>query len=166
VSRLYATTPVGLIDQPGFLNAVAALDVPRGRDPVTGALALVVALKRLEAAFGRHRRQRWGPRELDLDLLLFGRHEIDVERPPEGSSLEATAALHALVVPHPDAHERLFVLAPLADLAPGLVPPGWGETVGTAFRRQLAIEGPAAVRPISTWNGRAGRWSGAKEAGG
>ena len=73
VSNLYRTKPVGVEDQPDFLNAVVALDVPAGPDPATGATALLVALKDLERAFGRERRGRWGPRELDLDLLVFGR---------------------------------------------------------------------------------------------
>ena len=84
VSRLYATRPVGVEDQPDFRNAVVALDVPAGPDPATGALALLVALKRLERAFGRRERERWGPRELDLDLLIFGRARLSLERPPEG----------------------------------------------------------------------------------
>ena len=61
VSRLYATTPVGVTDQPEFRNAVVALDVPGGRDPETGALALLIALKGLERAFGRRDGPRWGP---------------------------------------------------------------------------------------------------------
>ncbi|HLA17640.1 MAG TPA: 2-amino-4-hydroxy-6-hydroxymethyldihydropteridine diphosphokinase [Candidatus Limnocylindrales bacterium] len=166
VSRLYATTPVGVTDQAEFRNAVVALDVPAGPDPATGALSLLVALKELERASGRRRRRRWGPRELDLDLLVFGRATIAVERPPAGSSIDAPPGVSALVVPHPDAHERLFVLAPLADLAPGLVPPGWRETVATARRRQLAIEGTDAVRPIARWDLDAERWSGAEEADG
>src|SRR3990172_10173030 len=63
VSRLYATRPVGVEDQPEFRNAVAALDVPAGPDGAAGALALLAALKILEGAFGRKRRRRWGPRE-------------------------------------------------------------------------------------------------------
>ena len=86
VSRLYATVPVGVVDQPEFRNAVVSIDVPHGPDPATGALALLVGLKRLERAFGRRERERWGPRELDLDLLVFGRHRIDVERPAEARS--------------------------------------------------------------------------------
>src|SRR5262249_29115288 len=70
VSRLYRTTPVGVTDQPDFLNAAVALDVPAGRDSATGAIALLVELKRLERESGRQPRGRWGPRELDLDLLL------------------------------------------------------------------------------------------------
>lgn len=154
VSRLYATEPVGVVDQPEFRNAVVGVDAPGGPDPESGALALLVALKRLERAFGRRDRRRWGPRELDLDLLVFGRHRIRVERPPEARPDDPSKATD-LVVPHRLAGERLFVLAPLADLAPRLVPPGWPETVATARRRRQRIEGSASVRPIAAWNGRA-----------
>jgi 2-amino-4-hydroxy-6-hydroxymethyldihydropteridine diphosphokinase len=164
VSRLYATAPVGVTDQPEFRNAVAALDVPSGPDPVTGALALLVALKGLERAFGRRDGPRWGPRALDLDLLVFGRHAIHAERPPAARSddrartdVPAGAAAQWLTIPHPSARERLFVLAPLADLAPGLRLPGWSETVATARRRAELREGPAAVRPIGEW--AAGAWA-------
>jgi 2-amino-4-hydroxy-6-hydroxymethyldihydropteridine diphosphokinase len=155
VSRLFATAPVGVVDQPEFRNAAAALDVPSGPDPETGAIALLVALKSIERAFGRKERERWGPRELDLDLLVFGRHRIDVERPVEARSTDPAKPTD-LVVPHRLAGERLFVLAPLADLAPRLVPPGWSETVATARDRQSRIEGPDAVRPIASWDGK--RW--------
>jgi 2-amino-4-hydroxy-6-hydroxymethyldihydropteridine diphosphokinase len=151
VSRLYATAPVGVVDQPEFRNAVAALDIPAGPDPETGAVALLVALKQLEAAFGRQERDRWGPRELDLDLLVFGRQRIAVERPAAARSRDPAKPTD-LVVPHRLAGERLFVLAPLADLAPGLVPPGWRETVESARRRRAAVEGPAAVRPVARWS--------------
>lgn len=151
VSRLYATRPVGVEDQPEFRNAVVSLDVPAGPDPATGALALLVALKGLERVFGRRDRERWGPRELDLDLIVFGRARLVVERPPEGLPLGPGTADHLLVVPHRDAAERLFVLAPLADLAPGLAPPGWGETVASAQRRRERIEGQDAVRPVARW---------------
>jgi 2-amino-4-hydroxy-6-hydroxymethyldihydropteridine diphosphokinase len=162
VSRLYATRPVGVADQPEFRNAVVALDVPAGPDPNTGATALLVALKRIEHAFGRQGRERWGPRELDLDLLVFGRARIDVERPPAARSIDAdddpARAARPLQVPHPEARRRLFVLAPLADLAPRLAPPGWGETVETARRRQEATEGSDAVRPIAEWGPSTGAW--------
>ena len=156
VSRLYATEPVGVTDQPEFRNAAVALDVPTGPDPETGALALLVALKGIERAFGRQKRERWGPRELDLDLLVFGSHRIDVERPPEARSQDPTKPTD-LVVPHRLAGERLFVLAPLADLAPGLVPPGWTETVASARARRERVEGNDAVRPVATWTGNAWR---------
>lgn len=153
VSRLYATEPVGVTDQPEFRNAVVALDVPAGPDPATGASALLVALKGLERAFGRQERERWGPREVDLDLLVFGRHLISVERPSAGRSQDPAKASLALVVPHVEARNRLFVLAPLSDLASRLVPPGWGETVATAAARQRQVEGEEAARPIAPWDG-------------
>ncbi|HEX9550396.1 MAG TPA: 2-amino-4-hydroxy-6-hydroxymethyldihydropteridine diphosphokinase [Candidatus Limnocylindrales bacterium] len=159
VSRLYATRPVGVEDQPDFRNAVVALDVPAGADPASGAIALLVALKALERAFGRLRQKRWGPRELDLDLLVFGRSSIEVERPPEGVSLDPGKAGHLLVVPHRDAAERLFVLAPLADLAPGLVPPGWWHSVDWSRRRRELVEGPDAVRAIAKWDQTGGGWA-------
>jgi len=139
VSPLYRTRPVGVTDQPDFLNAVVALDVPAGPDPETGAMALLEALKQLEVALGRRRGLRWGPRRIDLDLLLFGPHRLAVERPGN----------RWLRVPHPEMAGRLFVLAPLADLAPRLRPPGWNETVAGARRRRLAVEGHAAVARLT-----------------
>ena len=160
VSRLYRTEPVGVEDQPDFLNAVVALDVPAGADAATGATALLVALKDLEREFGRRKRQRWGPRELDLDLLLFGRARLAIERPPEGVPLSAAvdpgATARLLEVPHPSMEDRLFVLAPLSELAPRLAPPGWRTTVEQAARRRTIDEGPGAVLPIGTWAGD--RW--------
>jgi 2-amino-4-hydroxy-6-hydroxymethyldihydropteridine diphosphokinase len=162
VSRLYATAPVGVTDQPEFRNAVVALDVPRGAAPAAGALSFLEALKRLERELGRRPRARWGPRELDLDLLVFGRARLRIERPAAARSVDTgtdpAKAARLLEVPHREAAQRLFVLAPLADLAPRLVPPGWSETVGTARRRQGAREGEDAVRPVGTWDPAAGRW--------
>ncbi len=162
VSRLYATAPVGVTDQPEFRNAVVALDVPAGPDPATGAIELLAALKDLERAFGRRRRRRWGPRELDLDLLVFGRARLAIDRPPGARSVEAETdpakAARLLEVPHRDARERLFVLAPLADLAPGLVPPGWHQTIETRQRERAAVERPDAVRPIARWDDDGRRW--------
>jgi 2-amino-4-hydroxy-6-hydroxymethyldihydropteridine diphosphokinase len=155
VSRIYATEPVGFTDQPEFRNAVASLDLQADDDAATGAVALLAVLKALERTFGRVARERWGPRELDLDLLVYGRARLSVDPPAAARSNDAgidpAKATKLLVVPHPAAAVRLFVLAPLADLAPRLVPPGWDVTVETARRRQLVIEGPDAVRPIGTW---------------
>jgi 2-amino-4-hydroxy-6-hydroxymethyldihydropteridine diphosphokinase len=160
VSRLYLTTPIGVVDQPAFHNAAVVLGVPAGPDPATGALALLVALKGLEHAFGRRSGPRWGPRELDLDLLVFGRHRLHVERTPAARSVDPTRpTVQWLTVPHPAARERLFVLSPLADLAPGLRPPGWHETVATARRRALAREGADAARPVARWDARGGGWA-------
>ena len=170
VSPLYLTRPVGMMDQPDFHNAVVAVDVPAGPNPETGALALLAVLKDLERALGRGEGRRWGPREADLDLLVFGRARVRAGRPapvnglppdppPAGRDGRSTAPPPRLLeVPHPAARDRLFVLAPLADLAPGLVPPGWGETVDRARRRREAVEGPGAVRPAGTWVTGTGAW--------
>jgi 2-amino-4-hydroxy-6-hydroxymethyldihydropteridine diphosphokinase len=162
VSRLYRTAPVGDTDQPEFTNAVVALDVTAGPDPATASLTLLAQLKAMERAFGRQPRRRWGPREIDLDLLIYGRARLSVERPPDGHSRDAVIdpakASKLLEVPHPAAVARLFVLAPLADLAPGLVPPGWDTTVESARRRQAAIEGDDAVRAAATWDDQTMTW--------
>jgi 2-amino-4-hydroxy-6-hydroxymethyldihydropteridine diphosphokinase len=99
-SPIYRSLPVGVTDQPPFLNAVAALDTELGPD------ALLDVLLAVEAAHGRVRDVRWGPRTLDLDLVWF---EGVVRDDPR------------LTLPHPRAHEREFVLRPLCDLAPDVL---------------------------------------------
>ena len=105
-SSLYRTAPVGVHGQPDFINAVAQLET--GLAPEE----LLDALLDLEARFGRVRRDRNGPRTLDLDLLLYDHIELDLPR---------------LTLPHPRLHLRAFVLHPLAEIAPGLVIPGRGS---------------------------------------
>jgi 2-amino-4-hydroxy-6-hydroxymethyldihydropteridine diphosphokinase len=158
VSRLYRTAPVGVTEQPDFLNAAVAIDVPAGPDPAMGASALLVALKQIERAFGRRKRGRWGPRELDLDLLVFGRARLSIDRPAEGRSGDPAKADLRLTVPHPEAQRRLFVLAPLSDVARWVSPPGWGETVATARLRQEREEGLEAVVPIANWDPARREW--------
>jgi 2-amino-4-hydroxy-6-hydroxymethyldihydropteridine diphosphokinase len=157
VSRLNRTVPVGVTDQPDFHNAVAAVDVPEGSD-AGGPIALLLALKSIERAFGRQERFRHGPRELDLDLLLFGVRQLSVERPAMARSADPAKTDILLRVPHPEAANRLFVLAPLADLVPDLIPPGWPESVARARARRESVEGAAAVRPIAAWNSAGGAW--------
>jgi 2-amino-4-hydroxy-6-hydroxymethyldihydropteridine diphosphokinase len=106
VSSLYRTAPVGITHQPDFINAVVALDT---RLPPHELLAELFAL---EARFGRQRSVKNAPRTLDLDLLLHGDTLLN---DPE------------LTLPHPRMHERAFVLAPLAELAPDLVIPHRGR---------------------------------------
>jgi 2-amino-4-hydroxy-6-hydroxymethyldihydropteridine diphosphokinase len=159
VSRLYRTRPVGPVAQDDFLNAVIGLRVPATAVPADGAMAVLVALKSLERAMGRVERERWGPRELDLDLLLYGSHQLRVERAAAARSVDpARSGVQWLEVPHPEASRRSFVLAPLADLAPDLHPPGWGETVTTALERARALERADAVRAVADWDARLGRW--------
>lgn len=108
-SSLYRTAPLGLKNQPDFINAVAALSVDA---TVLPAPALLERLFALEADFGRVRSIRNAPRTLDLDLLLYGDERYDE---PE------------LTLPHPRIAERAFVLVPLAAIAPALVIPGLGD---------------------------------------
>jgi 2-amino-4-hydroxy-6-hydroxymethyldihydropteridine diphosphokinase len=153
---------VGPPDQPPFLNAVVALDVAVRGDPAAACLALLRACKSIEERLGRRPRERWGPREVDLDILVFGRHRIHLGVPPEGghgqpgSGVRTTgdeaASSSWLVVPHPEARRRRFVVAPLADLAPRLVPPGWGVTVATVAKRLAAAE-PRSVAKVGRWSG-------------
>ena len=163
VSDLYATAPWGYTDQPEFRNAAVAVDVAGGSAGAEAdALDLLGSLKEIERSGGRKARARWGPRELDLDLLLYGRHRIDVDRTAGARSIDAVVdpakAAKRLEVPHRHLRERLFVLAPLADLAPRLVPPGWTETIETRRRVVAAADPPGTVRVIGEWDGSAGRW--------
>jgi 2-amino-4-hydroxy-6-hydroxymethyldihydropteridine diphosphokinase len=107
VSPLYSAPPLGPADQPDYVNAVAGL-LTRLDPP-----ALLSQLRAIESAFGRpERHERWGPRVIDLDLLVFGRERRS------GSDL---------TLPHPGVVERNFVLYPLADIAPDLEVPGLGR---------------------------------------
>lgn len=104
-SRLYRTPAWGREDQPDFINAVAQLRTD------LAPLPLLEALLGIEQAFGRERRagERWGPRTLDLDLLLYAEQVIDLSQ---------------LQVPHPRLHARAFALLPLSELAPEAIIPG------------------------------------------
>lgn len=159
VSRLYRTRPVGPVAQDDFWNAALTLRVPHGDDPASGALALLATLKGLERAFGRQVRQRWGPRELDLDLILFGPHRLRLERPPAARSVDRErAGIQWLEVPHPLAAERLFVLAPLADLLPQARPSGWGASVRDALLAAREREGTEAVQVVAVWDSASRSW--------
>jgi 2-amino-4-hydroxy-6-hydroxymethyldihydropteridine diphosphokinase len=108
VSSLYDTEPVGDQDQPSFLNAVAVLDTelkPR---------ELLWNLQLIEKRLGRVRARRWGPRTIDLDILLYGEMVIEQED---------------LVIPHPELENRAFVIIPLYELDPELRLPGSGQMV-------------------------------------
>ena len=111
LAPFYRTAPVGPADQPDFCNAVTG--IATGLEP----LALLDALQAIEAAAGRVRTRRWGPRTLDLDILLYGERRIAEAR---------------LTVPHPRLHERAFVLVPLAALAPDAYVSGRGRGAALA----------------------------------
>ena len=115
-SSLIETEPVGPPGQGPYLNAACLLRTSRA------PRALLAGLLAIELACGRDRAggQRWGPRTLDLDLLLYGSQIIDEP---------------GLTVPHPRLHERLFVLEPLAEVAPDLVVPTHDRTVAQLLDR-------------------------------
>ncbi|MBV2130694.1 2-amino-4-hydroxy-6-hydroxymethyldihydropteridine diphosphokinase [Arsukibacterium indicum] len=103
VSSLYGSKPMGPQDQPDYINAVAKISTR------LTPLSLLDALQQIEQQQGRQRKaERWGPRSLDLDILLYGNHTINTER---------------LTVPHYGLAQREFVLYPLAEIAPQLILP-------------------------------------------
>lgn len=131
VSSFYSNPPMGPQDQPDYVNAVVALDTrlaPR---------ALLDAMQGIERAQGRDRSgQRWGPRTIDLDLLLYG---------------DSTIAEDHLTVPHPGMAERAFVLVPLAEIAPQVSIPGQGSLTSllAGIDRACVVPMPAVSRPKS-----------------
>lgn len=132
-SALYRTDPVGYADQPPFVNACAKLETrlaPR---------ELLDALLGIERRHGRSRGLPNGPRTLDLDLVLYG-----------GATLDEPG----LTVPHPRAHERAFVLAPLVDAWPEAVIPGKGAA--KALLGKVGTEGIERIEAGSGWRGNDG----------
>jgi 2-amino-4-hydroxy-6-hydroxymethyldihydropteridine diphosphokinase len=109
VSEIRETEPVGPIAQGPFLNGAVRIDTD------LGPAELLERLLAVEQRLGRVRRERFGPRTIDLDLLLYGEKVVDEP---------------GLTVPHPRLHERRFALEPLSDLAPGLEIPGKGPISG------------------------------------
>lgn len=113
-SRLYLTEPVGYTDQDAFLNQVVAVET------TLSAHALLQAIQAIEQQLGRKREVRWGPRTIDLDILLYHNDQIVSED---------------LVVPHPRMTERAFVLVPLSDIATEIKIPGTNLTVQQAMAK-------------------------------
>jgi 2-amino-4-hydroxy-6-hydroxymethyldihydropteridine diphosphokinase len=120
-SSLYRSEPVGPPDQPWFINAVAELRTClRPRD-------LLLAVRGIECQMGRIEGPRWGPRVIDLDLLLYGQEVV---------------AEAGLVIPHPEMHRRRFVLGPLCELASYVVHPAFGVSARGLLDR---LQDPAIV---------------------
>ncbi len=124
VSRFYRTPAWGREDQPDFINAAALLET------ALAPRALLDLLLAVEAEFGRQRMdgERWGPRTLDLDLLLYGDAVIDEP---------------GLRVPHPHLHERAFALVPLLDVLPEARIPGYG-----AARDAVSVLEMSNIHPL------------------
>ncbi len=119
LSPIYETEPWGYRDQDDFLNMVVEAETE------LGPKQLLVLLKGIEVKLGRQARFRNGPREIDIDILVYD--ELELDEP-------------GLRIPHPRLQERAFILAPLADLAPDLAIPGTGKTVAE-FLAHLDISG-------------------------
>ena len=115
VAPLYRTAPLGYTDQDWFCNTVAEMETSMP------PLDLLEQLLVLENKMGRVRQERWGPRTIDLDLLLYGNVTMNSQK---------------LTLPHPRMHNRAFVMVPLADLAPRLILPGYGSAADLAGRLQ------------------------------
>ena len=131
-SGLYRSAPMGQQDQPDFVNAAAAL-LTR-----LDARKLLIELKKIEDGHGRDRSSgRWGPRTMDLDLLVFGDQSINSE---------------GLVVPHPGIAERNFVLLPLDELAPHLQVPGLASVHNLTSALAAREGGRARIERISSSN--------------
>jgi 2-amino-4-hydroxy-6-hydroxymethyldihydropteridine diphosphokinase len=127
ISSVYETDPVGNKNQPVFLNAAVEL-----RCSLTAG-DLVALLKQTERTIGRSAAERWGPREIDLDLIYFG--DLITDQP----------GVH---VPHPEAERRRFVLQPIAELAPAFLDPNRSCTVGDLLRQ--CGDSSAVVKITST----------------
>lgn len=124
VSPVYETPPWGEEDQPAFLNA--ALSGETELAPET----LFDEIKRIEQKLGRHETYRWGPREIDIDILFYGDQVINSQR---------------LTIPHPRLHERAFVLVPLVDIAADFIHPVLGEPI----QELLGAQDKNGIKPIS-----------------
>lgn len=122
VSRAYETAPVGDADQPEFINLTAEIETE------LAPLELLNAVKALEVRLGRIASRRWGPRLIDIDIILFA---------------DQQCAAPELTIPHPEFRKRAFVLAPLCEIAPDAVDPATGKTI-----RLLAADAEGAVRSI------------------
>ena len=126
-SAIYETPPWGVTDQPIFLNQVVRAST------ALSPLELLVFLKSIEKQMGRVETVRFGPRVIDLDILLYSDQQVNLPQ---------------LVIPHPRMCQRAFVLVPLAELAPQLVIPGSGKTV-TQHLAEVAQDGITKYPPES-----------------
>ena len=128
LSSVYETKPVGLTEQADFLNMVAAVDT------ALSPHALLDVTQGIEQALHRRREIRWGPRTLDIDILLYGNVTMEEDR---------------LTIPHPRMTERAFVLVPLAELGPDVDIPGTGRTVQQQVEHVKGKEGIQRCPTIS-----------------
>jgi 2-amino-4-hydroxy-6-hydroxymethyldihydropteridine diphosphokinase len=138
-SALYITTPLGEVEQPDFINAAAL--VRTSRPPAT----LLSVLKKIEAKAGRKPSRRWGPRALDLDIIDY---QARIIRSSQNGAFSAKNKSD-LILPHPEAHRRPFVLRPIDEIAPYWHHPVFGQTAAYFLRRLRSTKDGAIVKLVN-----------------
>jgi 2-amino-4-hydroxy-6-hydroxymethyldihydropteridine diphosphokinase len=138
-SALYITTPLGEIEQPDFVNAAAL--VHTFKPPAT----LLSVLKKIETKAGRKPTRRWGPRALDLDIIDY---KTRIIRRSQSGAFSAKNKSD-LILPHPQAHRRPFVLRPIDEIAPHWHHPVFGETAAYFLRRLRNAKDGAIVKVVN-----------------
>jgi len=131
VSSCYETEPIGIVGQPAFLNM--AVEIETALEP----LELLNTVKEMERAIGREPAMRWGPRVIDIDIILRG-----------GCVMESCL----ITIPHPSFRQRAFVLTPLAEIAPDAVDPETGKTVAALAASPEAAGAVAFYAPASAFH--------------
>lgn len=119
-SKIYETEPWGFTDQGRFLNRVVEVST------AVSPRELLAGIKELESSLGREPVERFGPRVIDIDILLYGSETVD---------------LPDLQIPHPRLHQRAFVLVPLAEMAPAMIHPSLGISIGELAHRVNGKDG-------------------------
>ncbi|HLR41545.1 MAG TPA: 2-amino-4-hydroxy-6-hydroxymethyldihydropteridine diphosphokinase [Virgibacillus sp.] len=125
-SAIYETAPVGYLDQADFLNMVIEIDTS------LSALDLLDVCQSIEQDLGRKQTVRFGPRTIDLDILLYNQEDRQTER---------------LTIPHPRMHERAFVLVPMEEIAPDLHVPAYNKTIADLVRDLSESE----MKDVTKW---------------
>jgi 2-amino-4-hydroxy-6-hydroxymethyldihydropteridine diphosphokinase len=128
-SSIYQTPPVGPGTQNHYLNMCVLLQTS------LEAREILDLCQRTEKLLGRQHNIKWGPREIDVDILLYGSHIINA---PD------------MVIPHPEMQNRQFVLVPLAEIAPDYIVPSFNLTVSQLLEKHLALHGPEKIIPYLT----------------
>lgn len=129
ISGIYRSAPQHEPNQPDFLNAVCKIETQ------DTALAVVATLRMIEEREGKRKSTRYGPRTIDLDLLLHGEDILPSREEWQRASMQKNDAITELFVPHLRMDERAFVIVPLSDLAPSFVHPVTKETIGDLLRK-------------------------------
>jgi 2-amino-4-hydroxy-6-hydroxymethyldihydropteridine diphosphokinase len=138
-SALYITTPLGQAEQPNFVNAAALVSTSK---PPT---ALLLLMKEIEAKAGRRPSRRWGPRALDLDIIDY---KARIIRPAQ-NGVFSPKNKSDLILPHPEAHRRAFVLQPIEEIAPRWHHPVFGQTAAYFLSRLRGAKQGAIVKVVN-----------------